>query len=164
MNNVLKYFSSCFLLLIPILFWNALFASSLPRGYSMEFFWKGIPAFIGTTENVLRAIVILIPLLMPLKVRSRSQKTGLAVFIAGVAVYFASWIALIYFPESVWSRSIFGFVAPAATPIVWLTGIGLIGETLFAGIPYHPMVYIGLSAVFVVFHSIHSYIVFARLQ
>jgi len=164
MNNVLKYFVSCFLLLIPILFWNVLYAPSLPQGYSVEFFWNNIPAFIGTTENVLRAIVILLPLLMPLKVKSRTQKTGLAVFIAGAVIYFASWLVLIYFPESAWSRSVFGFTAPAYTAVVWLTGIGLIGETLFTGIPYHPMVYIGLSALFVVFHSIHSYIVFTRLQ
>ena len=160
----MKYFVSCFLLLIPILFWNVLFASSLPRGYSMDVFWKDIPGYIGATENALRAMVILLPLLMPLKIESRSQKLGLAVFVAGAAIYFASWVALIYFPESAWSRSIFGFMAPAVTPIVWLTGIGLIGETLFAGLAYHPIVYIGLSALFVVFHSIHSYIVFVRLQ
>jgi hypothetical protein len=79
-------------------------------------------------------------------------------------IYFASWLLLIYFPESAWSHSAIGFMAPAYTTIIWLTGIGLIGETLFAGLPYHPIVYIGASTVFVVFHSIHSYIVFTRLQ
>jgi hypothetical protein len=164
MDSTLKYFLSCFLLLIPILFWNVIFAPSLPPAYSMEVFWKDIPPFIGTMENVLRGVVIFLPLLMPLRVKSRSQRTGVVVFIVGAVIYFASWLVLIDAPDSAWSHSIIGFMAPAYTAIVWLTGIGLIGETLFVRIPYHPALYLGLSGLFVVFHSVHSYIVFARLH
>ncbi len=89
MKNILIYLLNCFLLMIPILLWNVLFASSLPKGYAMEFFWKDIPPYIGTIENVLRMVVILFPLLMPLTIKSDSQKIGLAVFVIGVLMYFS---------------------------------------------------------------------------
>ncbi len=164
MKNILHYLVSCFILIIPILLWNVLFASSLPRGYAMEFFWRNIPPYIGTVENILRIVVLLLPLLMPLTIKSDSQKIGVAIFVIGVLIYFSSWLVQIYFPESAWSRSVFGFMAPAYTTMIWFIGIGLIGETLFVDIPYHPMIYIGISAVFVVFHSLHSYIIYTRLQ
>ncbi len=164
MKNILSYFLNCFLLIIPILLWNVLFASSLPKGYAMDFFWKDIPPYIGTVENVLRMVVILLPLLMPLRIETDSQKLGLAIFVIGVLIYFSSWLMQIYFPESVWSKSVFGFMAPAYMTMIWFIGIGLVGETLFVKIPYHPMVYIGIAAGFVVFHSLHSYIIYTRLQ
>lgn len=123
------------------------------------FFGKDIPPYIGTVENVLRLVVLLLPLLMPLTIASDSQKIGLAIFVIGVLIYFASWLAQIYFPESAWSKSMFGFRAPAYSTMIWFIGIGLIGGTLFVKIPYHPIVYIGISALFVVFHSLHSYII-----
>ena len=164
MKNILSYLLNCFLLIIPILLWNVLFASSLPKGYALEFFWKDIPPYIGTVENVLRLMVILLPLLMPLGIKSESQKIGLAIFVIGVLLYFSSWLVQIYFPESAWSKSVFGFMAPAYTTMIWFIGIGLVGETLFVKIPYHPMVYIGIAAGFVVFLSLHSYIIYTRLQ
>src|SRR5208283_283913 len=103
MKNILSYLLNCFLLIIPILLWKVLFASSLPKGYALEFFWKDIPPYIGTVENVLRLMVILLPLLMPLGIKSESQKIGLAIFVIGVLLYFSSWLVQIYFPESAWS-------------------------------------------------------------
>lgn len=164
MTNILYYLLSCFILIIPVVLWNVLFASSLPKRYAMDVFWEDIPSSIGTTENVLRLAVFVIPLLMPLSFKSDTQKMGLAVFIIGVLIYFSSWLLQINFPESSWSKSVFGFMAPAYTPIIWFVGIGMIGETLFVKIPYHPIVYIGISALFVVFHSLHSYIVYVRLR
>lgn len=162
-KQILQYALNCFILLIPIFLWNILFATSLPRGYSIEFFWKDIPPIVGTTENILRIIAFFLPLLMPLTIKTTSQKIGLGIYLAGVAIYFLSWIMQIYYPDSTWSSSLFGFLAPAYTTIIWLIGIGLIGNKLFIKIPYHPIIYITISAVFVFVHTTHAYIVYTRL-
>ena len=162
-TQILKYALNCFILVIPIFLWNILFAASLPRGYSMEFFWEDIPPIIGTTENVLRIIVFFLPLLMPLTIKTTGQKIGLGIYLVGLAIYFLSWIMQIYYPDSTWSSSLFGFLAPAYTTIIWLIGIGLIGNKLFIKIPYHPIIYITISAVFVFVHTTHAYIVYTRL-
>jgi hypothetical protein len=160
---ILTYALNCFILVIPVFLWNILFAASLPRGYSMEFFWKDIPPIIGTTENILRIIAFFLPLLMPLTIKTTGQKIGLGVYLAGLTIYFLSWIMQIYYPDSTWSSSLFGFLAPAYTTIIWFIGIGLIGNELFIKIPYKPIIYIAISAVFVFVHTTHAYIVYMRL-
>jgi hypothetical protein len=162
-KQILKYVLNCFILLIPIFLWNILFATSLPRGYSIEFFWKDIPPVIGTTENILRITAFFLPLLMPLTIKTSRQKIGLGIYLAGVAIYFLSWVLQIYLPESAWSSSLFGFLAPAYTTVIWLIGIGLIGDKLFVKVPYKPIIYIAISTVFVVFHTTHAYMVYIRL-
>ncbi|MHC4736532.1 MAG: hypothetical protein ACYTDW_19050 [Planctomycetota bacterium] len=162
-GQIMKYALNCFILLIPVFLWNILFATSLPRGYSIEFFWKDIPPVVGITENILRIIVFFLPLLMPLTIRTSRQKIGLGIYLAGVAIYFLSWVLQIYLPESAWSISLFGFLAPAYTTMIWLIGIGLIGDKLFVKVPYNPIIYMAISTLFVVFHTIHTYIVYTRL-
>ncbi len=162
-KQILKYASNCFILIIPILLWNILFAASLPIGYSRSFFEPDILPIIGTTENILRIIVFFLPLLMPLTIKINSQKIGLGIYLMGLAIYFLSWIMQIYYPDSNWSSSLFGFLAPAYTTIIWFIGIGLIGNKLFIKIPYKPIIYIAISAVFVVVHTTHAYIVYLRL-
>jgi hypothetical protein len=160
---MIEYVWNCFLLLIPILAWNILFAKSLPKGYERNFFWKDIPAIIGTVENVMRIVVFLLPLMMVLSLDSIIQKVGLMMYIIGLAVYFSSWIFQIYYPQRLWSKSMLGFMAPAYTTIIWFVGIGLIGETNFLKIPYISVAYIGAATVFVLVHTIHTFIVFKRL-
>ena len=162
-TQILKYASNCFILVIPIFLWNILFAASLPRGYSMEFFWEDIPPIIGITENVLRIVVFFLPLLMPLTIKSTGQKIGLGIYLVGLAIYFLSWIMQIYYPDSTWSGSLLGFLAPAYTTIIWFIGIGFIGNKLFIKIPYKPIIYMAISAVFVFVHTTHAYIVYMRL-
>ena len=162
-KQILNYALSCFVLVIPVFLWNILFATSLPRGYSPAFFWKDIPPIVGVTENALRLVVFFLPLLMPLTVETLRQKIGLGLYSAGLVIYFLSWMLQIHYPESAWSRSAFGFLAPAYTTMLWFTGIGLIGNQLFVRIPYHPLVYHVVSATFVAVHTAHAYIVYTRL-
>jgi hypothetical protein len=162
-KKIFNYVLNCFILLIPILLWNILLAASLPIGYSMEVFWEDIPPIIGTTENILRIIIFSLPFLMPLTIKTPGQKFGLGIYLAGVAVYFLSWMMQIYYPNSAWSNSLPGFLAPAYTTIIWFTGIGLIGNRLFINIPYKSIIYIAISAAFVFVHTTHAYIVFMRL-
>ncbi len=100
---------------------------------------------------------------MKFSVSEPHQKLGLMLYILGVCLYFGSWIAQIYFPKSAWSKSIWGYTAPAYTTIIWFTGIGLIGSSLFLRIPYHYSVYLIISLLFVIVHTSHAITVYKRL-
>jgi hypothetical protein len=157
-----NYLLNGMLLLLPIMAWNMIFASKLPRLYSAEIFWKDIPPFIATGENLFRLIVFILPLLMPLRIETSTQKIGLWLYIAGTAIYFVSWLAQMYLPQSAWSLSAFGFLAPAYTPLIWLVGIGLIGSALYFSSPYRSWMYIVTSIIFIGFHLTHATTVYLR--
>ena len=50
-------------------------------------------------------------------------KKGFVLYVIGTLLYFASWLILMYFPEQKCVRIIY-------TPLIWLIGIGLIGNSL----------------------------------
>ena len=83
---------------------------------------------------------------MPLRWDTSVSKVGIAIYLIGMLIYFASWIPLINAPNSAWSNSLAGFMAPAYTPLLWLVGIGLISG-------WWP--YLALSVVFVGVHIGH---------
>jgi len=157
-----SYILNCMLLILPIMAWNLLFASKLPQAYSTEIFWKNIPPLIANGENIFRLLVFILPLLMPLRIETQSQKLGLWLYIAGAVIYFTAWLAQMYFPQSAWSLSVFGFLAPAYTPLIWLTGIGLIGSALYFSSPYRSWMYILTSIIFIGFHLSHTLTVYLR--
>ena len=162
-NKIGKYFLNCFLLLIPVFIWNIIFVNSLPKAYSPNIFWKDIPVIVGVSENILKIIVFVLPIIMVFSLKKKLQKIGFVIFMVGVILYFISWSFQIWFPKSLWSQSIFGFMAPAYTTIIWFVGIGLIGTKAFIKIPYLSIIYILISTIFVIFHSLHTYIVFQSL-
>jgi hypothetical protein len=150
------------LLTIPPLFFNLLFAGSLPSAFSPEIFDKDIPMFITYGENIFRAFVFLFPIFMVLKLQTPRQKTGLRIYLIGIAIYFASWLVLIYTPESAWSTSLLGFLAPAYTPFIWLLGMSMIGDRTCLKIPYRWWVYLIGVVFFLAFHVSHVFIVFTQ--
>ncbi len=157
------YLRNCFWLIVPVLLFDVLFTERLPAPFQMENFWRDIPQFVGAPENIFRTVVLILPLLMPLAVATARQRVGLALYLAGIAAYLAAWIALIAFPDSGWSASAAGQLAPAYTPALWLAGIGLIGDRLFLPrIPYRPWMYLAASALFLAFHVTHAAIVYGR--
>lgn len=158
-----KYVLNCFLLLIPILLWNIVLVSYLPEAFSPDGNWNNIPGWVSYSENIFRIAIMAIPLLMIFSLKSRSQKVGLIIYLLGTILYFLSWIFLILYPMSNWGQSIFGFMAPAYTPIIWLIGIGLIGSKSFFKIKNLTSIYISLSLLFIVFHTLHTYIVYQKL-
>jgi len=159
---ILPYFQNCFLLLLPILLWNVIFMKSLPNQFQKDVFWHNIPMYIKFPENVLRIVVFAFPLLMKFSFSESSLRIGLGLYIFGVCLYFWSWIMQMYYPKSLWSKSIWGFTAPAYTTIIWFMGIGLIGSSLFFHIPYHYPIYMIICVLFVIFHTAHAYIVYSR--
>jgi hypothetical protein len=159
----IKYLKNCFLLLIPILVWNIAFRHLLPGAFALDVYWKDIPPLVFWGENFFRIFLYGLPMLMPLSFYSRKQKAGLGLYLLGIFMYFLTWRPLILYPESEWSLSLIGFVAPAAIPLISLIGIGLIGNRLFLNIPYRRRIYLFVSLGFVLFNSWHSVIVYNRL-
>ena len=157
-----KCWPNVILLTIPPLVFNLIFAASLPTAFSPEIFDKDIPSIISYGENIMRTFVFLFPLFMVLKLETQRQKAGLWIYIAGIAIYFASWLLLIYAPESAWSASLLGFLAPAYTPLIWLCGISMIGDTLCINIPYKWWSYLIGVVLFLTFHISHVFIVFTQ--
>lgn len=150
------YFLNCFILVLPIVLWNMLLTDHLPEDYQPDVFSKDIPSFLIYGEQVSRVIIFLLAFLMPLDVRSKIQKFGLYIYIMGLLLYFASWMPLIYFPNSGWSNSALGFSAPAITPAGWLTGICLMGNSYYFNLPFRRWLFILVSAVFLSFHISHT--------
>ena len=162
--NIKKYLLNCFILLIPMFIWNMLLYDKLPEGFNIDIFWKNIPKTISYPENIFRILVFALPIAMSLNLKTKSQKWGMVQYTIGTLIYFLSWLMLIKYPESEWSKSMIGFTAPAYTPIIWLIGIALIGKnTLYLKRISLVSVYILLSVIFVIFHTWHTYIVYVRL-
>jgi len=159
---LINYLMNCILLLLPIMAWNVIFTSKLPQAYSREIFWNDIPGIISTGESFFRLLIFILPVLMPLRIETQSQKLGLWLYIIGTAIYFLSWLAQMYFPQSAWSLGAFGFFAPAYTPLIWLVGIGLIGSTFYFSSPYRSWMYISTAIIFICFHLSHALIVYLR--
>jgi hypothetical protein len=116
---------NCFWLLIPILVWNVIFSSKLAHP-AFEFD-ETVARWVLLLENLLRTAVMVLPIFMPFRWNTPQSQIGIAVYLVGLVVYFASWIPLMLAPDSAWSNSFLGFLAPAYTPLLWLVGIGLIG-------------------------------------
>jgi hypothetical protein len=162
LHSVPKYLLNCFLLMIPVLIWNVLLLKKLPSQFQSEVFWKNIPWAIAYGENFSRTIVMMLPLLMPLSVETVIQKTGLLLYGIGLLLYFTSWTALIFYPTSSWSLSVFGYVAPALTPLIWLIGIGMIGARLYFNVKYQRWYYFAASLFFVTNHCAHAALICLR--
>ncbi len=160
---VLKYLLNCFLLIIPALILNLLWAARLPPMWLFESFWKDIPPAIVYGERISSIAVNVLPVFMPLRISTKRQRTGLVVYIIGVLTYFLAWVFMVYFPQSTWSTSLIGSTATAWTSLLWLIGIGLIGDSLYFPIPYRSWVYISLAVIFAAFHTLHAVIVYLRI-
>jgi predicted neutral ceramidase superfamily lipid hydrolase len=157
-----KYILNCFLLSIPILVWDWAFTSKLPIFYQADIFGDNIPPLIVWGENIFRTLVFLLMFLMPLAVLTTKQKLGLLIYISGLILYITSWLLLIYSPNSFWSTSMIGFMAPAYTPLIWLVGIGMIGDSFYFKVQYKTWFFLLSSILFLVFHNWHTYIVYLR--
>ena len=158
-----KYLVNCFLLLLPVFLWNIAFMSRLPKGYTSNEIWDNVPTWLNMTENILRAIVFLLPLLLIFSLQMKIQKIGFGLYLVGLLIYFSSWLMQMISPNSNWSTSIIGFMAPAFTTVIWLIGIGIIGQQSFVNIPRISTIYVFLSIAFVMVHTYHSYLAYNQL-
>ena len=105
------------------------------------------PAWLLTAENITRIIIFAAPLILPLRHKDNVSKTGLAIYIIGTLIYFATWIPLIWIPDSLWSQSAAGLLAPRLTPLLPFLGIALIGRSTPYGV---------FSILFIALHTWHG--------
>ncbi|NJM81064.1 MAG: hypothetical protein HC854_18265 [Flavobacterium sp.] len=157
-----KYFTNCFILILPILAWNIIFMNQLPKAFQPEVFWINIPNYIKYGENFSRILLFTLTVFMPLNICTRIQIRGLRLYIFGILLYFASWLFLIYLLETQASSNLIIFMAPAYTPIFWLTGIGLIGKSFYFNILYKKWFFISIAIIFLLFHNLHTYIIYLK--
>lgn len=157
-----KYFFNCFLLTIPILLWDYIFTDKLPKAFQPGIFWKDIPAYITYGENISRLVMFVFISIMPLKIITSQQKNGLRLYVIGTLLYFCAWLILMYLPNTAWSNSVLGLLAPAYTPLVWLVGIGFIGNSFFFKIPFKRWLYFLIVLIFLIFHNWHTYLIYFR--
>jgi hypothetical protein len=151
-------------LLIPIALWNVAFFKHLPVAFHDEKFSRDIPKSLIFIENGLRIAVFTLPFLMPLNITAKGAVPALLIFVGGMLIYFASWLALILFKTSRWSRHAVGFASPAYTPFLWLFGIALLGEELFWGTFYRWWMYLLVCVLFLAAHLTHTMMVFDIAQ
>ncbi len=162
LKTIKKYATNCFVLTIPIMIWNMVLTNQLPKYFQPEIFWKDIPTLLTYGENISRAMVFMLTFLMPLRISTPTQKRGLYIYLGGVLLYFASWLVLILFPDSEWSNSSMGFTAPSYTPLFWLIGIGLIGDSFYFNWPFRRWFFISISILFLLFHNFHAFTIYQR--
>lgn len=160
--GLVKYLMNGIWLPIPslVLYWAL--ANRLPVQFQADIFTEGIPDIVTYGEGIFRIAIYFTPLFFSIGISTTTQKQGMAWYIIGMTIYFLAWIPLIIAPNSVWSRSVVGFLAPAFTPLIWLIGIAMLGEKFCCSVRYHPIYYIGLSVIFIIFHCTHVTIVYLR--
>ena len=102
------------------------------------------------------------PLITEIDFAELSGNFGIHVFIMGVAVYFSTWLCLIYYPNSRWSKSLIGFYGPGFTPIIWLVGFAFTVNGFNVAVAYNIWFYLVPSILFVAFHGVHSVMAFGN--
>lgn len=148
-------------LLLPVMIWNAILATKLPPAFSPQVFWRAIPSLISIPENIVRIALFALPSITVCGAFS-THKRGYIIFALGLMIYFGSWLALICAPESDWSHSAAGFLAPAYTPLLWLVGIALMTDSFIGAQRPVRMGFLALGGIFLVFHISHTYFVYHR--
>jgi len=157
-KRIEPYLANAFWLLAPLLLMNLVFTKDLPQLYRSDAFQRETPRWIWVMENLFRTPVMLLPLVMRPRFSSPSQKLGLGLYGAGAFVYCLSWWLQIAHPQSTWSRSLPGFTSLAYTPLLWLAGIGLIGDSLtIPKLRYPPLICLCLAGMFGLFHTIDAW-------
>ncbi len=142
----------------PLLFSLSLMTST-PNALTPEQFNKGIPDVLVTIESIGRILVFAMPAFFSIGTSTTTQKRGLALYLAGVTLYYLSYGTQNFFPNSDWSTSTIGFAASAYTNIFWMIGLGLLGERFyFKGLRYQPIFYIVPAVIFAIAHTIHAVI------
>lgn len=136
---------NCVWLLFPLLVWNLVLAPKIALEQVTSD--ANSPAWLLATENLTRIIVFASPLLLQLRWDDALSRSGWAVYLVGTLIYFASWIPLLLAPQSAWSQSTAGLLAPRLTPFLLFAGIAMIGNSL---------AYALVSALFIALHTWHG--------
>jgi len=151
-------------LTLPALLFSLGFMNRLPAVLTPTLFNQGIPDLLASGESMVRILVFAMPAFFSIGISTKAQKQGLALYLAGIALYYLSYGALIIFPDSAWSTSMLGITATAYTNLFWMIGLGLLGERFYflARLRYRSVFFITPVIVFLIFHITHAVIVYQR--
>ena len=155
----MRYLVNGFLLVVPLLAVSVTLAGRLPIDYQPAR-WDAVPAWVTWPERVLRVPTLMLPLLFPVALDGPVQRAGWVLYLVGATAYLAAWLVQIRTPRAAWSTTTAVFLAPAYTPALWLTGIGLIGyRPVVPHLRYLPWVFLVAAAAFLFFHNLHAILV-----
>ena len=151
-------------LTFPPLLFSLSLMTSIPNALTPAQFNKGIPNVLLNIESIGRILVFVMPAFFTVGISTTTQKRGLALYLAGVILYYLSYGTQNFFPESDWSTSAIGFAASAYTNIFWTIGLGLLGEKFYfiKRLRYRSIFYIVPAVVFVIAHTTHAVIYHQR--
>jgi len=148
--------SNGYIPLIPILLWNLVLTSKLPSPYNTDDFDKNISKIVILLEQGFRLIIFLFPLVIRLEIQTGIGTAGLILYIVGSLTYYISWLLLILMPKKVCKNALL-FVAPAFTPLLWLTGIVMMSDSFYFNIFYSKLFYLGPVILFTILHTYHTF-------
>ena len=116
--------------------------SFLPTALTPAQFNRGIPDLLLNVESIGRILVFAMPAFFSIAISTKTQKRGLALYLAGLTLYCLSYGTQNFFPDSAWSNSTIGFAASAYTNVFWMIGLGLLGEKFYftERLRYRPIV------------------------
>ncbi len=151
-------------LTLPPLLFSLSLMNHLPLALTPALFNQDIPELLVIGENITRSVVFALPAFFSVGFSTKTQKYGLAFYLAGIVFYYFSYAALILFPDSAWSNSMVGVVATAYTNLFWMVGLGLLGEKFYfpKGLHYRAIYFITPMVLFLIFHITHAIIVYQR--
>jgi hypothetical protein len=134
-----------FWLIVPLLLWNVILGPRITQEQITSDAHS--PAWLLGAENIFRLVTFIFPLFLTMKFDSNLGKIGLAVYIIGTLIYFASWLPLLIAPQSPYSESMLGLFAPRLTPLISLLGVALICSSWPYGL---------IATAFIFFHTWHG--------
>ena len=151
-------------LTFPPLLFSLSLMSILPTALTPAQFNRGIPDVLLNVESIGRILVFAMPAFFSIGISTKTQKRGLALYLAGVTLYYLSYGTQNFFPNSDWSTSTIGFAASAYTNVFWMIGLGLLGEKFYftERLRYRPIFYIAPAVIFIIFHTTHLVIYHQR--
>ena len=151
-------------LTFPPLLFSLSLMTFLPNALTPAQFNEGIPDVLVNVESIGRILVFAMPAFFSIGISTKTQTRGLALYLAGVTLYYLSYGSQNFFPESDWSTSAIGFAASAYTNVFWMIGLGLLGEKFYftEHLRYRPIFYIVPAVVFVIAHTTHVVIYHQR--
>ena len=152
-----KFYKNCFYFFIPIILFDLIFTNYLPEQYLQTNSFT-----ITLIENMLRILLIMLSIVMTVNLKDIKGKTGIGIYIIGLLLYFVSFFILINYADTRLGRNIVVQLSGYWTSIIWLFGIGLVGNKLFFKIPYHYTIYLTLSMLFGIIHTYHGYILLIK--
>ncbi len=136
---------NCLWLMLPLMVWNIILGPRIMNERITSDLHS--PKWLLIAENVVRIFVFVLPLLLPLQLKDITSKAGLWVYIIGTLIYFASWLPFLFAPQSTWSNSPVGLLAPRLTPFLAFLGVAFIGHSWPYGV---------IAALFIFLHTWHG--------